>query len=285
MEGRETEIERVLERNRKRCKGQFHYEVVLMCCFRSHAQINEKITAWRALLGFNFLMQVVWDIMRCWVQKHPLNKKRVDAEKSPGTTILDTPPTIQANFARPKVRTRNYTCFLTHLGVFSTSHYYPFKFSHHLHMFPLFHSFPSPPLRAVSLPSPRPSAIPTTPRNTGALKHARARSNLRLLLLLLLQAMAVVQEQRPTTAMGVPRQKKSKRRTEKSQLRNRRAASDKAHALFRCVQWSFVRGLESLGERRPPQDPRRHPKKSWSDTINILLELKCTTACMESGTA
>ena len=33
--------------------------------------------------------QVVWDIMRCWVAKHPLSSKRVEAEKSPGALILE----------------------------------------------------------------------------------------------------------------------------------------------------------------------------------------------------
>jgi hypothetical protein len=49
---------------------------------------------------------VVWDIMRCWVQRHPLNKKRTEAEKSPGTVILEVPPTLVANFARPKVNAK-----------------------------------------------------------------------------------------------------------------------------------------------------------------------------------
>lgn len=46
--------------------------------------------------------EVVWDIMRCWVQKHPLNKKRVEAEKSPGTMILEKEPTLKADFSTPK---------------------------------------------------------------------------------------------------------------------------------------------------------------------------------------
>eukprot|EP00615_Pteridomonas_danica_P000021 CAMPEP_0114354728 /NCGR_PEP_ID=MMETSP0101-20121206/19699_1 /TAXON_ID=38822 ORGANISM="Pteridomonas danica, Strain PT" /NCGR_SAMPLE_ID=MMETSP0101 /ASSEMBLY_ACC=CAM_ASM_000211 /LENGTH=563 /DNA_ID=CAMNT_0001496345 /DNA_START=19 /DNA_END=1710 /DNA_ORIENTATION=- len=46
--------------------------------------------------------QVVWDVMRCWVQKHPLNKKREEAEKSPGTLILDTAPAFEADFSQPK---------------------------------------------------------------------------------------------------------------------------------------------------------------------------------------
>eukprot|EP00614_Pseudopedinella_elastica_P005243 CAMPEP_0172598562 /NCGR_PEP_ID=MMETSP1068-20121228/18596_1 /TAXON_ID=35684 /ORGANISM="Pseudopedinella elastica, Strain CCMP716" /LENGTH=636 /DNA_ID=CAMNT_0013398471 /DNA_START=37 /DNA_END=1947 /DNA_ORIENTATION=+ len=46
--------------------------------------------------------EVVWDVMRCWVQKRPLNKKRTEAEKSPGTMILEKPPTVKANFSRPK---------------------------------------------------------------------------------------------------------------------------------------------------------------------------------------
>ena len=46
---------------------------------------------------------VVWDIMRCWVAKHsPVASKRQDKEKSPGQMILAVPPTLEADFSRPK---------------------------------------------------------------------------------------------------------------------------------------------------------------------------------------
>ena len=45
---------------------------------------------------------VVWDIMRCWVAKHPVGKKRQEAERSPGTMILETSPTLKADWSRPK---------------------------------------------------------------------------------------------------------------------------------------------------------------------------------------
>ncbi|KAL3663062.1 hypothetical protein V7S43_012002 [Phytophthora oleae] len=41
---------------------------------------------------------VVWDIMRCWVKKHPLNKKR-DGEETPGSRILAKEPKFEANFS------------------------------------------------------------------------------------------------------------------------------------------------------------------------------------------
>ncbi|KAL4086787.1 hypothetical protein PRIC1_013847 [Phytophthora ramorum] len=41
---------------------------------------------------------VIWDIMRCWVKKHPLNKKR-DGQETPGSRILATEPKFEANFS------------------------------------------------------------------------------------------------------------------------------------------------------------------------------------------
>ncbi|RLN02192.1 hypothetical protein BBJ28_00001269 [Nothophytophthora sp. Chile5] len=41
---------------------------------------------------------VIWDIMRCWVKKHPLNKKR-DGQETPGSRILAKEPKIEANFS------------------------------------------------------------------------------------------------------------------------------------------------------------------------------------------
>ncbi|CEG35452.1 -dimethylguanosine trna methyltransferase [Plasmopara halstedii] len=41
---------------------------------------------------------VIWDIMRCWVKKHPLNKKR-DREETPGSRILIKAPKFEANFS------------------------------------------------------------------------------------------------------------------------------------------------------------------------------------------
>ncbi|KAG7399017.1 tRNA methyltransferase 1 [Phytophthora boehmeriae] len=41
---------------------------------------------------------VIWDIMRCWVKKHPLNKNR-DGQESAGNRILAKEPKIEANFS------------------------------------------------------------------------------------------------------------------------------------------------------------------------------------------
>ncbi|TMW57134.1 hypothetical protein Poli38472_003059 [Pythium oligandrum] len=47
---------------------------------------------------------VIWDIMRCWVKKHPLNKKR-EGQETPGSRILAKEPQLEANFSskRPSV--------------------------------------------------------------------------------------------------------------------------------------------------------------------------------------
>lgn len=42
---------------------------------------------------------VVWDIMRCWVKKHPVSDKR--KKKSPGQAILGQEPKIEADFTVP----------------------------------------------------------------------------------------------------------------------------------------------------------------------------------------
>ncbi|KAJ0407756.1 hypothetical protein P43SY_009093 [Pythium insidiosum] len=41
---------------------------------------------------------VMWDIMRCWVKKHPLNKKR-EGQETPGSRILAKEPEFEANFS------------------------------------------------------------------------------------------------------------------------------------------------------------------------------------------
>lgn len=41
---------------------------------------------------------VVWDIMRCWVKKHPVTKKR-EGENSAGQRILTKEPALEANFS------------------------------------------------------------------------------------------------------------------------------------------------------------------------------------------
>lgn len=41
---------------------------------------------------------VLWDIMRCWVKKHPVTKKR-EGENSAGCRILAKEPKLEANFA------------------------------------------------------------------------------------------------------------------------------------------------------------------------------------------
>ncbi|XP_010260696.1 PREDICTED: probable tRNA (guanine(26)-N(2))-dimethyltransferase 2 [Nelumbo nucifera] len=42
-------------------------------------------------------MDVIWDIMRCWVKNHPVKAQPPDQS---GTVILSKEPTLQANFAR-----------------------------------------------------------------------------------------------------------------------------------------------------------------------------------------
>ncbi|KAG0481349.1 hypothetical protein HPP92_011876 [Vanilla planifolia] len=42
-------------------------------------------------------MEVIWDIMRCWVKKHPIKAQSPDRS---GSVILSKEPTIQANFTR-----------------------------------------------------------------------------------------------------------------------------------------------------------------------------------------
>ncbi|KAK1273372.1 putative tRNA (guanine(26)-N(2))-dimethyltransferase 2 [Acorus gramineus] len=42
-------------------------------------------------------MDIIWDIMRCWVKNHPVKPQPADQS---GTVILSKEPTLQANFAR-----------------------------------------------------------------------------------------------------------------------------------------------------------------------------------------
>ncbi|GKV16964.1 hypothetical protein SLEP1_g27525 [Rubroshorea leprosula] len=42
-------------------------------------------------------MDVIWDIMRCWVKNHPVKAQPAD---QPGSVILSREPVLQANFAR-----------------------------------------------------------------------------------------------------------------------------------------------------------------------------------------
>lgn len=42
-------------------------------------------------------MSVLWDILRCWIQEHPVKPSK---EKTPGAAILAKEPTIKANFSR-----------------------------------------------------------------------------------------------------------------------------------------------------------------------------------------
>ncbi|XP_051121016.1 probable tRNA (guanine(26)-N(2))-dimethyltransferase 2 isoform X2 [Andrographis paniculata] len=42
-------------------------------------------------------MEVIWDIMRCWVKNHPI---KAQPEDQPGSVILSKEPVLQANFAR-----------------------------------------------------------------------------------------------------------------------------------------------------------------------------------------
>ncbi|KAJ6793790.1 putative tRNA (guanine(26)-N(2))-dimethyltransferase 2 isoform X1 [Iris pallida] len=48
-------------------------------------------------LKFDAPMDVIWDIMRCWVKNHPVKAQPADQS---GTVILSKEPTLQANFAR-----------------------------------------------------------------------------------------------------------------------------------------------------------------------------------------
>ena len=45
---------------------------------------------------------VVWDIVRAWVEKHPISKKRKDNDNAPGTAILAKKPTLEVNWSKPK---------------------------------------------------------------------------------------------------------------------------------------------------------------------------------------
>jgi tRNA (guanine26-N2/guanine27-N2)-dimethyltransferase len=42
----------------------------------------------------------VWDVMRCWVQKHPVGE-RARKENSPAAKILAKAPALKANFSLP----------------------------------------------------------------------------------------------------------------------------------------------------------------------------------------
>ncbi|CAI5731936.1 unnamed protein product [Hyaloperonospora brassicae] len=45
---------------------------------------------------------VIWDIMRCWVKKHPVNKKR-DGQDTSGSRILAKEPKLEANFSSKRL--------------------------------------------------------------------------------------------------------------------------------------------------------------------------------------
>lgn len=49
--------------------------------------------------------EVVWDVMRCWVKKHPVNDKR-KTNNSPGQSILARDPELQADFTVPSALLR-----------------------------------------------------------------------------------------------------------------------------------------------------------------------------------
>ena len=40
---------------------------------------------------------VIWDILRCWVKKHPVNEKKIK-DKSPARALLQKEPSIEASF-------------------------------------------------------------------------------------------------------------------------------------------------------------------------------------------
>jgi len=44
---------------------------------------------------------VVWDIVRCWVEKHPVAAARLQEPNSAVAKILSKPPTLRANFDPP----------------------------------------------------------------------------------------------------------------------------------------------------------------------------------------
>ncbi|KAB1211431.1 putative tRNA (guanine(26)-N(2))-dimethyltransferase 1 [Morella rubra] len=59
-------------------------------------------------------MDVIWDIMRCWVKNHPIKAQQPD---QPGSVILAKEPVLQANFARAvaslsKAQAKKVTRFL-----------------------------------------------------------------------------------------------------------------------------------------------------------------------------
>lgn len=65
-------------------------------------------------LKTNAPMDVVWDIMRCWVKTHPVKAQSADL---PGTAILSQEPVLQANFSKvnaalSKARTKGIPRFV-----------------------------------------------------------------------------------------------------------------------------------------------------------------------------
>lgn len=65
-------------------------------------------------LKTNAPMDVVWDIMRCWVKTHPVKAQAADL---PGSIILSQEPVVQANFAKvnaalSKARTKGIPRFV-----------------------------------------------------------------------------------------------------------------------------------------------------------------------------
>lgn len=45
---------------------------------------------------------VIWDILRCWVERHPVGKKRLEEKDSVLSRILTVKPKLQANFDSPR---------------------------------------------------------------------------------------------------------------------------------------------------------------------------------------
>jgi tRNA (guanine26-N2/guanine27-N2)-dimethyltransferase len=44
------------------------------------------------------MLELLWDIMRCWVKQNPINKTRQENENDRGAKILAKEPKIEANF-------------------------------------------------------------------------------------------------------------------------------------------------------------------------------------------
>ena len=65
-------------------------------CGQRHS-VSERALA----RGAGKTAQVIWDILRCWIQEHPV-KERDASAATPGSVILAKEPKLTANFSRAK---------------------------------------------------------------------------------------------------------------------------------------------------------------------------------------